>query len=254
MIKLVFRKIQRFRVIALSAISMAAIVLFLRWVYITNDQSTMLLWLAIILAALTAIVNTLSLDKTRQALDLTKESLELNMRSTRAFLSLTDVRYSPGEHSGNPRILLNLRNTGLLPAHNVIIEMEVSTMELDQSFITVPEKMSAKQRQALASLKVRLGNKLFVRNGAQGPQQRIEQPTLKPDESREIVFDAPPQIRDMTTTENTHLIIRTEFSPDIVRTSSYHFYHTERRYLLPPHIKTLDESFDFIFRSGGEFD
>lgn len=258
MMKLVFRKIQRFRVIALSAVSIAAIVVFLRWIYITNDQSTMLLWLAIILAALTAIVNTLSLDKTRQSLDLTKESLELNMRSTRAFLSLSDVRYSPGGQSTNPRILFNLCNTGSLPAHNIIVEVEVSTTELEgkdpQSFITVPDEMTDEQRQALARLKGIFGNALFVDNGARGPHQQIEQPTLKPDESREVIFTMPLYIREMIPTENTHLIIKTEFTPEILKTSTYHFYHTVRNYSTPPHIKRLDEPFHFVFISGGAHD
>ena len=214
--KQVFRKIQRFRAVALTVLSSIVIILFLHWVYITNDQSTMLLWLAIILATLTATINALSLDKTRQSLDLTRQSLDLNIRSTRPFFSLTDVRYSRGGQSDNPRILFNLCNTGSLPAHNVIIESE-----------------------------------LFIGNGAHGPHQRVKQPTLKPDESREVIFTLPLDIRETIPTEKSHLTIRTEFSPDIVRTS---FYHTERHYSIPPHIKTLDESFNFIFRSGGAFD
>ena len=214
MIKRVFRKVRQFRVVVITALSFVVIILFLRWVYITNDQSTMLLWLAILLAALTAIINALSLDLTRQSLDLTRQSLDLNIRSTRPFFSLTDVRYSPGGQTDNPRILFNLCNTGSLPAHRIEIEFELS-----------------------------FDNKL-----AHG---RRKEATLKPNESREVIFPLPLDIREMIPTKKSDLTIRTEFFPNIVGTS---FYHTDRHYSIPPHIKTLDESFDFIFRSGGAFD
>jgi len=175
----------------------------------------MLLWLAILLASLTAIVNAKSLDETRQSLDLTRKSFELVRQSTRAFLSVYDVRYEPTSVSG-PLLSLGIRNTGILPAHNIVVEHE-----------------------------------LFSGDGNHGPHLRIEQPTLKPGEDRKVMFTLPPYVLDMILTEKSYLFLGTEFSPDIAKTS---FYHTDRHYSIPPHIKTLDHGFAFVLSSGGAFD
>ena len=215
MIRRVFQKVKKLRVICLSIIVTIVIILFLSWIYDEYNQQTMLLWLAILIAAFAAVINALSLDKTRQTLDLTRQSVELMGQSTRPFLSVADVRYSPTP-SGNPRLLLSIRNAGILPAYRIIIESE-----------------------------------LFIDVTAHGPHQRIEQPPLKPDESVELVFTLPLYVREMIPTEKSYLIISTQLFPDIGKNS---FYHTERHYSIPPDIKRLDQSFNFVFRRGGWYD
>ena len=196
----------------MSSVSVAVvIVLFLFWIYYTYDQQTMLLWLAILIAATTAVINMWSLNKTRQSLDLTRKSLDLTTQSTRPYLSFINVRYlyiSPDKSL----LLLAIQNTGLLPAYQFGIEYNLT---LDSKFVH--------------------GNK--------------KEPALKPHESREIGITLPPYIREIIPTENTHLTIYTE-----THVSKKYFYHDERHYSMPQGIKTFDQSFDFVFRKGGDFD
>ena len=210
--KRLFEKIRKLRVMLSSILASVVIFLFLAWIYDTYDQQTMLLWLAILIAATTALINTLSLDKTRQSLDLTRQSLDLMTQSVRPFLTFSDVRYSPRSQSVNPRILLIIGNTGPLPAYKIDVSFE-----------------------------------LGFEKGLTHGQTRLL--SLKPDESRDVEFTLPPDVKERIPDGNSVLEINTA-----VYLGGRGFYHTERHYSIPPNIKVLNQPFDFDFRGGGEHD
>ena len=125
----------------------------------------------------------------------------------------------------------------------------LDTHQVDNPIILEFYSTSVTQVHYLPTMLLLRVNYLLVT--AHGPHQRKEQPTLKPDESREVIFTLPLYIREMIPTEKSYLTIKTEFSLDIVKTS---FYHTDRKYSIPPHIKRLDEPFTFVFLGGGAYD
>lgn len=155
-----------------SILASVIIFLFLAWIYDAYDQQTMLLWLAILIAATTALINALSLDKTRQSLDLTRQSLDLMTQSVRPFLTIRDVRYSPGSQSAKPRILLIISNTGPLPAHKIDISFELGF------------------EKGLTHGQIRLWS-------------------LKPEENRDVEFTLPPDVQERIPDRNSILKITT---------------------------------------------
>ena len=102
-----------------------AICLFLTWVFDKYGPNIALMWVAVIIAAIAAIVALESLRAITKSLKLTQDSLKLTRATTRPFLNVS----MPNTILFQSELRLVICNTGALPADKVEILCTLRTIE-----------------------------------------------------------------------------------------------------------------------------
>lgn len=121
MMKALNKSRSKWKALLVTVVVVVGICLFVDWIWDTYGQDYALTWVALFIAVIVAIVALWSLKMTR-------ESLELTRATTRPFLTSrlgVELGNKPFELGNKPEINTQVRNTGIHPADNVLVTVEL---------------------------------------------------------------------------------------------------------------------------------